>query len=159
MSASLCDSLGIQILAMVDFRIVISAFVTLACAIPVAAAADAVPGRWYTERQVMDGEPLYQTHCASCHGADGSATAEWRTLDANGNYPPPPLNGTAHTWHHPLEVLVDTIENGGAQYGGVMPGFGALLDAGQREAIVAYIQSWWNDEIYARWAKIDERSR
>ena len=124
-----------------------------------AEAAEPVPGRWYTGAQVAAGEPLYRMHCASCHGADGSATADWRTLDANGNYPPPPLNGTAHTWHHPLVQLVDTIDKGGAQYGGVMPGFGALLDPEQRVAIVAYIQSWWTDEIYAKWARIDERSR
>ena len=48
-----------------------------------------VPGRWYTAAQVSDGESLYQGHCAVCHGVDGSATAEWRTPDTNGVYPPP----------------------------------------------------------------------
>ena len=117
-----------------------------------------MPGRWYTDSQVSSGEALYQTHCASCHGADGSATAEWRTPGADGHYPPPPLNGSAHTWHHPLDVLTDTIANGGGAYGGVMPGFGAALDYDQRLAIVAWIQSLWSDEIYARWAEIDARS-
>ena len=116
-----------------------------------------VPGRWYTEAQVAAGQPLYQTHCAACHGADGSATADWRTTDPNGNYPPPPLNGSAHTWHHPLTVLTDTIAEGGAQYGGLMPGFAAVLDESERLAVVAYIQSWWSDEIYARWADINAR--
>ena len=124
-----------------------------------AIAEEPVAGRWYTESQIREGEPLYQSHCAVCHAADGSATAEWRTLDANGNYPPPPLNGTAHTWHHPLDQLVDTIDKGGAPFGGVMPGFGALLNRAQSVAIVAYIQSWWTDDIYARWAEIDERTR
>jgi len=116
-----------------------------------------LPGRWYTASAIAAGEPLYQANCAACHADDGSATEDWRTLDANGNFPPPPLDGTAHTWHHPLEVLTDTIANGGAQFGGVMPGFGALLDAEQQLAIVAYIQSWWSDEIYQRWAEIDGR--
>ena len=49
-----------------------------------------VPGRWYTAAQVSDGGSLYQGHCAVCHGTDGSATAEWRTPDTNGVYPPPP---------------------------------------------------------------------
>ena len=92
-----------------------------------------------------------------CHGVDGSATEDWRTVDANGNFPPPPLNGSAHTWHHPLEVLTDTIANGGAQYGGIMPGFSAVIDDEQSLAIVAYIQSWWSDDIYDRWAEIDGR--
>lgn len=120
-------------------------------------APQTFPGRWYTEAKVEAGEPLYQTYCASCHGADGSATPDWRITDENGNYPPPPLNGTAHTWHHPMEVLTETIEKGGGQYGGLMPGFGQVIDADGRLAIVAYIQSWWPDEIYARWDDINSR--
>ena len=118
-----------------------------------------VPGRWYTAAQVEQGAPLYQTYCAACHAADGSATPDWRTPLEDGNYPPPPLNGTAHTWHHPLEVLDRTIANGGAEFGGVMPGFGAVLRPEERLAIVAWFQSLWSDEIYARWAEIDARSR
>lgn len=122
-------------------------------------ALETVPGRWYTEAQVEAGEPLYQTYCAVCHAADGSATAEWRTPLADGNYPPPPLNGTAHTWHHPLEVLDNTIANGGAEFGGVMPGFGAALDGADRLAIIAWFQSLWSDDIYARWEAIELRTR
>lgn len=116
-----------------------------------------VPGRWYTAEQVVRGEPLYQTYCAICHAADGSATGEWRTPLPDGNYPPPPLDGTAHTWHHPLVMLDDTIANGGARFGGVMPGFGEVLDEDDRHAIVAWFQSLWSDEIYARWREIDQR--
>ena len=122
-------------------------------------APESVPGRWYTAEQVEAGAPLYQSWCAQCHAADGSATTDWRTPDTNGNYPPPPLNGTAHTWHHPLEVLTDTIAEGGAAFGGVMPGFGHVLDEADRLAIVAWIQSLWNDDIYRRWEEIDNRSR
>ena len=121
------------------------------------APAVTIPGRWYTQAQVDQGRPIYAQFCASCHGADGSATADWRTTDANGNYPPPPLNGTAHTWHHPMLVLTDTIANGGAEYGGLMPAFGEVIDEQERIAIVAYIQSWWTDDIYARWYEIESR--
>ena len=129
---------------------------TTACA---DSAEDTVPGRWYTAEQVEAGAPLYQSWCAQCHAADGSATADWRTPDANGNYPPPPLNGSAHTWHHPMEVLTGTIAEGGAAFGGVMPGFGHVLDEADRLAIVAWIQSLWSDDIYRRWEDIDNRSR
>lgn len=118
-----------------------------------------VPGRWYTQAEVDSGEPLYQAHCAACHGADGSATPDWRTPDAAGNYPPPPLNGTAHTWHHPLAVLEDTIASGGVRFGGVMPGFSAVLTRDERLAIIAWLQSLWPDAIYERWEEIDRRSR
>ena len=118
---------------------------------------DTVAGRWYTDAQVTAGEPLYQMHCAVCHGVDGSATADWRKTDANGNFPPPPLNGTAHTWHHPLTVLTETIARGGAPYGGLMPGFAEVIEPDGRVAIVAYIQSWWSDDIYGRWDEINRR--
>jgi mono/diheme cytochrome c family protein len=118
-----------------------------------------VEGRWYTEQQVTAGAPLYQAFCATCHAVDGSATSDWRTPGADGNYPPPPLNGTAHTWHHPLEVLDDTIIDGGIAFGGVMPGFGAALSAEDRYAIIAWFQSLWSDDIYASWLEIEVRSQ
>ncbi len=118
-----------------------------------------IEGRWYSAEQVEAGGPLYQTYCAACHAADGSATAEWRTPGMDGNYPPPPLNGTAHTWHHPIELLDYTIVNGGVEYGGVMPGFGEILNEDDRSAIIAWFQNLWSDEIYGRWQQINERSK
>ena len=118
-----------------------------------------VPGRWYTEAQIDTGQPLYRDCCAACHGADGGATADWRSPGPDGHYPPPPLNGSTHTWHHPVELLDFTIANGGGEFGGVMPGFGAALDQVQRIAMVANIQNWWPDEIYAKWKDIEQRSR
>ena len=118
-----------------------------------------VLGRWYTAAQVEFGESLYQVHCAACHAADGSAIVGWRQLDTSGHYPPPPLNGTAHTWHHPLEMLDDTIANGGVAFGGVMPGFAESLSSEERLAVIAWFQSLWPDEIYERWNAIEERSR
>ncbi len=120
---------------------------------------ETVPGRWYTATQVVSGEALYQIHCASCHASDGSATVEWRTPDAAGNYPPPPLNGTAHTWHHPLEVLDNSIANGGTAFGGVMPGFAEGLNEDERMKIIAWFQSLWSEDIYERWQGIDARNR
>ena len=124
-----------------------------------APAPDTVPGRWYSAGQVAAGGPLYDVYCAQCHGADGSATADWRTPGEDGHYPPPPLNGSAHTWHHPMDVLDGTIADGGAVFGGVMPGFGTVLDDADRLAIIAHIQHWWSDDIYARWAEIEARNQ
>ncbi len=121
--------------------------------------APAIAGRWYTQSQVDTGQRLYDVNCSVCHGNDGSATADWRTPDANGKYPPPPLNGSAHTWHHSVALLNYTIENGGAEFDGMMPGFADVLNEDQRLSIIAYLQEWWPDDIYAKWQEINARGR
>ena len=133
-------------------------FVLAACGSGIPEALT-VPGRWYTQLQVDAGQSLYDAHCSVCHGNDGSATADWRPPAAPGPYPPPPLNGTAHTWHHSLALLNYTIENGGAEFDGLMPGFAGVLDQEQRLSVIAYLQEWWPDDIYAQWVVIDARGR
>jgi len=140
----------------VSRRFIVLWLLVSACSEP---EVETVPGRWYTAAQVAKGGGLYAQNCAVCHAADGSATAAWRTPDANGNYPPPPLNGSAHTWHHPLATLDRTIADGGAAYGGVMPGFAAVLTETDRLAVISWFQSLWSDDIYERWRQIDERDR
>ncbi|MCU7812819.1 MAG: cytochrome c [Candidatus Thiodiazotropha sp. (ex Notomyrtea botanica)] len=110
-----------------------------------------VEGRWYRKNQLVSGEQLYQIHCAECHQPDTSGTKNWRELDAQGRYPPPPLNGTAHTWHHALPVLRRTVKRGGIPLGGWMPGFADKLNEQEIDDIFAWIQSHWSDEIYAIW--------
>lgn len=108
--------------------------------------------------QVSRGGRLFQQNCTECHGAMGEGTPNWRTLDANGDYPPPPLNGTAHTWHHPLSVLQRTIRQGGIPLGGVMPAFGDKLSDEEIDAILAWVQTKWPDEIYAAWSERNVRA-
>lgn len=110
-----------------------------------------VKGRWYTQSQLDQGKQLYLTHCARCHGAGAQGSPVWNKPLADGSYPPPPLNGSAHSWHHPLWMLKKTIQEGGAAAGGKMPPFGAVLDDAQQSAVVAYFQSRWPDPIYEAW--------
>ena len=72
---------------------------------------------------------------------------------SKGHYPAPPLNGMAHTWHHPLRQLVATVSFGN----GAMPGFHHQLTTQQILDILAYVQSRWPDEIYADWSKMNQR--
>lgn len=137
----------------------IFSFVLLAACAETEEPKTPIAGRWYTEAQVERGRGLYLAHCAVCHAADGSATSDWRKPGPDGHYPPPPLNGSAHTWHHSLALLDDTIANGGEPFGGVMPGFAIVLDASERQAVIAWFQSLWPDEIYDRWLEIDSRDR
>ena len=110
------------------------------------------PERWYTSDQVALGEKLFAIHCAGCHGKNAQGAAFWKTRDKDGNLPPPPLNGTAHTWHHQLPLLRRVISEGGVESGGRMPRFEAKLSPAEIDAVIAWIQSLWSEDIYRQWS-------
>lgn len=112
--------------------------------------------RWYSVEQVQAGSGVFEKQCARCHGAEAQGvTADWRKRLEDGSFPPPPLNGSAHAWHHPLTVLLQVINQGGAPLGGQMPAFADRLSEKEKRAAIAYFQSFWNDEIYGNWEKMD----
>ncbi len=108
--------------------------------------------RWYSPQQVATGKQVFLQNCAACHGPEAASTPDWKQTDANGKYPPPPLNGTAHAWHHDLPLLRRTVREGGQKLGGLMPPFESQLNAAQIDAAIAYFQSKWPDDIYQKWA-------
>lgn len=112
--------------------------------------------RWYFEDQLRLGKQVFQQHCASCHGKQAEGTPDWRKTGPDGKYPPPPLNGTAHAWHHSLKVLLRQIRMGGQKLGGTMPGFAGKLSNEEMLASIAWFQSKWPERIYAIW---EERNR
>lgn len=116
-------------------------------------SAGAESTRWYTDAQVAQGKPLYQANCAACHGQNGEGAPNWRQPLPDGKLPAPPLNGTGHTWHHPLAILEQQILRGGAPVGGSMPAFQSQLDRDQVKTVIGYLQSKWSDDIYVAWLK------
>ena len=81
--------------------------------------AMAEAGRWYSQPQVDTGSVVFANNCAQCHGDNAEGLGnDWRARLDDGSFPPPPLNGTAHAWHHPNSVLLQVINNGGAAFGG-----------------------------------------
>lgn len=115
--------------------------------------------RWYTDEHVTRGAVVYADNCAVCHGARGEGTGDWRRRTADGKFPPPPLNGTAHTWHHPIRVLGTQIKFGAPGGIGAMPGFAEKLTDQQIVDVIAWFQDLWPDEIYAQWREIEARSK
>ncbi|MFT5420451.1 MAG: mono/diheme cytochrome c family protein [Candidatus Endobugula sp.] len=115
--------------------------------------------RWYFFEQAERGRVIFSSRCAVCHGRNAEATPNWKTPNDNGHYPPPPLNGTAHGWHHPISILGRTIYNGGAPVGGQMPAFKDQLAESDIIDVIAHIQTHWSDTIYARWLTIENSSR
>ena len=114
--------------------------------------AQKIEGRWYTSLQIDEGQKVFSNNCAACHGSEGQGlTEDWKKSMPDGSYPPPPLNGTAHTWHHSKEQLLRTINNGGIPLGGVMPAFADKLTEKEKEAVMAYFMSLWPERIYEAW--------
>ena len=105
--------------------------------------------------QIQRGKTIYLANCTDCHGKKGEAKSDWRKPGADGRYPPPPLNGTAHTWHHSTEALKRTILNGGPPgdngLPSAMPAWQGKLTEQQVDDILVWIKSLWPNEIYDAW--------
>ena len=101
---------------------------------------------------LQHGKQLFKKNCSVCHGQNAEGTvADWQKPDENGKYPPPPLNGTAHTWHHPINALGHTIRNGTIGIGGSMPAWREELSDDEIFSIIMWLSSLWPDEIYNAW--------
>ena len=111
--------------------------------------------RWYRSEHARAGAALFQQHCAACHGKQAEGAANWQRPNPDGRYPPPPLNGTAHTWHHPLQNLYTTIMQGQ----GNMPAWQGKLNRGEVLAIIAWFQSQWPEQIYSAWERMDRSAQ
>lgn len=101
------------------------------------------------------GESLYRQHCLVCHGERRQGAENWTRRNPDGTFPPPPLDGTGHTWHHPYWQLRDMIRYGAEARGGRMPSFEQILDDEDVTAIIAWLQSKWPDEIFEAWLEYD----
>ena len=94
---------------------------------------------------------LYQNNCASCHGGNLQGQIGWQnTLDEDGHRLAPPLNGSAHTWHHSPEYLFNVIKYGfpffDSNYQGKMLG-NSNLSSEEAWQLVSYIRQVWPEEI------------
>ena len=104
------------------------------------------------------GHSLFRQHCAACHGENAQGTVEdWRQRDASGRLPPPPLDGTAHAWHHSINSLARTIRDGTGQLGGSMPAWGDTLSDEDIFAVIVWFSSLWPDDLYAAWMRMNRK--
>ena len=95
------------------------------------------------------GQITFERNCAVCHGQKAQGLAENWKVKVNGKYPAPPLNGTAHTWHHSPAVLLRIINEGGT----TMVGFKNRLSAKQKQAVLEYLHSLWPLKIQKAYNK------
>ncbi len=109
--------------------------------------------------QVARGSAIYEKNCVECHGANGKGQpGDWRVRDAQGNYPPPPLDDSAHAWHHPTTVLLEVVREGSPGGQGNMPAWKDKLSETQMQDVVVYIKSLWSDPVYRLWMKMEQQS-
>lgn len=107
--------------------------------------------------QVSLGAQVYQTACASCHGADGEGEPDWTTPKADGTYPAPPHDASGHTWHHGDGLLYLIIRDGGVSldvpgFQSNMPAFGTTLSDSEIRAVLEFLKSTWpHQERQAQW--------
>lgn len=106
--------------------------------------------------QIRRGREIYRRNCASCHGDRAEGHPKWQWLGPDGKFPPPPLNGTGHAWHHPTSVLHDIIKNGSPAGQGNMPAWGSKLTDNDIDAVIYWFQSLWPDEVYRAWFETEK---
>ncbi len=109
--------------------------------------------------KLANGENLYTELCSMCHGSNAEGDPNWKRPDDDGKYPAPPLKGTGHTWHHPMNILRDYIKEGSIEKGGSMTGFKEVLSDEEVDNIIAWFQSKWPDELYSSWYWRDKKSQ
>lgn len=100
--------------------------------------------------QISQGQQVYATHCASCHGVNLEGQPNWKEQNEDKSFRAPPHDAKGHTWHHADSLLLEAIELGGARYEGMdiggtsnMPAFGQILTAEEITAVLTYIKSTW----------------
>ena len=109
--------------------------------------------------RIARGKAVFEQNCAVCHGPEGKGLpGDWRVRDAEGNYPPPPLDDSAHAWHHPTQVLIEVIREGSPGGQGNMPAWKDKLSDEQIGDVVVYIKSLWSDPVYRLWMRMERQS-
>lgn len=115
--------------------------------------------------QVRIGRAAYATNCATCHGERAEGHPNWRELQPDGTYLPPPHDGSGHTWHHSDELLFRIIKEGGQTVYGAgefqsrMPAFRDRLADEEIEAIIAYFKTLWGPKERQFQASVTEQDR
>ncbi|MDE0113303.1 MAG: cytochrome c [Albidovulum sp.] len=108
------------------------------------------------DRDIGNGQILYQEQCASCHGVRLEGQPNWRRPGADGVLPAPPHDASGHTWHHDNRLLFDYTRLGGeslmeargiAGFKSGMPGFGDVMSDEEIWDVLAFIRSTWPRRI------------
>ncbi|HEX9811808.1 MAG TPA: c-type cytochrome [Burkholderiales bacterium] len=129
--------------------------VSVACIVLAAGVAPAHAGNDTpvapNSEQAASGRAIYQTYCASCHGANGEGAPAWRERDARGELPPPPHDAQGHAWRHSDAMLSRMILHGWRDPFNktervTMPAFTGTIAPQEVRFVIAYLKTLWTPE-------------
>ena len=129
-----------------------SELVTVLLAIAVVIHADAARAADKpAQGRLAVGRAVYESACASCHGARGQGGANWQEPDANGEMPAPPHDASGHTWKHSDAMLYRIVQQGWRDPFNktqrlTMPAFKSQLSREQTIAVIDYLKTLWKPE-------------
>ncbi len=111
----------------------------------------------HDEALVGRGESIFDEFCSVCHGAKLEGEQASGATVPEGQKPAPPLNGSAHSYHHAGGELFGVVKHGpGSSDAGRwprMPVFDRVLPDDDIWAVIAYIKSVWPKRIQLEHAK------
>ncbi|MEO8243479.1 MAG: cytochrome c [bacterium] len=118
------------------------------------AFAQALQAETIDPATILQGQQIYASNCAACHGANLQGQPDWKHRLATGRMPAPPHDVTGHTWHHSDRDLFTLTKWGvaavvGGGYESDMPAFGEKLSDDEIEAVLDYIKSTWTKRAQA----------
>jgi len=90
------------------------------------------------------GLTLYKKYCTSCHGPNGRGEYRWQYKERGA----PPLDASAHAWHHSDSQLVSMILDKPVA-DSRMPPWRGILSRDDAIDIVAYMKTLWGSYIVA----------
>ena len=99
--------------------------------------------RWTTTPRLEAGKRIYQESCQNCHGVNGTGEPA-ENIAGTDVSPAPPLNDSAHAWHHSNQDLIKTILEGSSQEGSRMKAWKDTLSKADAQNVVAYMKSLWS---------------
>lgn len=122
----------------------IVALVAVALAVLIVGQINPSSGSLTSSAKPAQGKALYDKNCAVCHGPGGRGLPGWQ-YQARGA---PPLDSSAHAWHHEDEQLLAMILDKPAP-DSVMPAWRGVLSREEALDVLAYIKSLWSPYILA----------
>lgn len=126
--------------------------VTVLLAIAIGSAANAARAvDKVAQDRLAAGRGVYESACASCHGARGEGAADWQGPDANGEMPAPPHDASGHTWRHSDAMLYRIVQQGWRDPFNktqrlTMPAFKGQLTREQTIGVIDYLKALWKPE-------------